>query len=160
MSCYKDIKDNYKNDIKNNEEYSKLATYQKEMEWLPEDLRFDAYIGPDSDSAIKHLIAILEKIPHFTGGSSLKDESEILATAKGILSLFDYEATLLYYDEDNEIFNRGNGRANVRQALYDSSWLVVLKLIEAINERLPIEFEFGKSNNEPNWYKVKPKLFV
>lgn len=33
-------------------------------------------------------------------------------------------------------------------------------LIEAINERLPIEFEFGKSNNDPNWYKVKPKLFV
>lgn len=27
MSCYKDIKDNYKNDIKNHEEYSKLATY-------------------------------------------------------------------------------------------------------------------------------------
>lgn len=58
MSCYKDIKDNYKNDIKNHEEYSKLATYQEEMEWLP------------------------------------------------------------------------------------------------------IEFEFGKSNNDPNWYKVKPKLFV
>ena len=160
MSYYKDNKDNYKNDIKNHEEYSKIVTYQEEMEWLPEDLRFDAYIGPDSDSAIKHLITILEKIPHFMEGSSLKDESEILATAKGILSLFDYEATLLYYDEDNEIFNRGNGRTNVRQALYDSSWLVVLRLIEAINERLPVEFEFGKSNNDPNWYKVKPKLFV
>lgn len=159
MSYYKDSKDNYKNDIKNHEEYSKLATYQDEMEWLPEDLRFDAYIGPDSDSTIKQLITILEKIPHFMEGSSLKEE-EIITTAKGILSLFDYEAMLLHYDEDNEIFSKGNGRANVRQALYDSSWLVVLQLIEAINERLPVEFEFGKSNNEPNWYKVKPKLFV
>lgn len=82
MSCYKDIKDNYKNDIKNHEEYSKLATYQEEMEWLPEDLRFDAYIGPDSDSAIKHLIAILEKIPHFTGGSSLKREFYLFSIMK------------------------------------------------------------------------------